>query len=81
MKFKFPRNATVLVTDPNAAQSAQVKVHDAILNAAGDDVNCTETKRGKRRMIEVHLKPGSIEECQFALALPSDLKADFESKF
>lgn len=69
MKFKFPSGASVPDTSVDASPGARIKVRDAIIQATGDGVNYEETKRGHRRIIEVHLEPGSSDEARFKLAL------------
>lgn len=78
MRFKFPSGATVQDSTFGAKPGARVKVRDAILQAAGVGVNCQESKRGHRRVIEVHLQAGSEDECRFILALPTDIHPNYK---
>lgn len=78
MKFKFPSGATVPDSTHDAIPGAQVKVRDAILKAAGDEVNCQESKLGHRRVIEVHLEAESDDEFRFIMALPNGVHPNYK---
>jgi hypothetical protein len=78
MKFKFPSGALVPDSAQGAKSGGSVKVRDAILKAAGRDVNCQESKLGHRRVIEVHLKADSADECRFILALPAGIHPNYK---
>jgi hypothetical protein len=78
MKFKFPSGATVRDSTHGAKSGASVKVRDAILEAAGGEVNCEESKLGHRLVIDVHLKGDSDDECRFVLALPTGIHPNYK---
>jgi len=78
MRFRFPAGATVPDNRIGAAVGARVKVHDAIIEAAGHGINCEESKVGKRRITVVHLKPGSDAETQFVLTLLSGIHPEYK---